>query len=119
MVYNQKISEYAQEWADKLGAENRMYHRGAKQYGENIWYGSGQATADKAFWGWYAEIGGSKCKEGENGLINKCGHFTQIVWKGSTELGCGIAMGSVVVCNYFPPGNVIGYEKNNVFFPKK
>ena len=40
------------------------------------------------------------------------GHFTQVLWKDSTELGCGIAKGSdnfvYGVCNYSPPGNYIG-----------
>lgn len=46
-------------------------------------------------------------------------HFTQMVWKGTTELGCAIALcdgifdasfgkASYMVCEYNPPGNVIG-----------
>ena len=52
-----------------------------------------------------------------NACSGTCGHYTQIVWRGSTELGCGIASCSknspfsgfsdwtFVVCNYDPPGN--------------
>jgi len=34
------------------------------------------------------------------------GHFTQVVWKGSKEVGMGVSSdGHFVVCNYSPPGN--------------
>merc|ERR1712172_191387 len=48
---------------------------------------------------------------------SEIGHFTQVVWKGSTEVGVGVAQeGStvVVVANYSPPGNVRGQYAENV-----
>lgn len=48
----------------------------------------------------------------------KTGHFTQIVWRESRELGVGMARnraGEVfIVANYDPPGNYIGSFKKNV-----
>jgi hypothetical protein len=51
----------------------------------------------------------------------QCGHYTQIVWRDSTFVGCGTKQcttGSpggpsfpnwiIVVCNYWPPGNFVG-----------
>lgn len=50
-----------------------------------------------------------------------CGHYTQMVWRSTQNIGCGIAncstgspFGSTfpnwtyVVCNYNPPGNYVG-----------
>ena len=40
-----------------------------------------------------------------------CGHYTQIVWSNSTELGCGTVTCDGVdiwVCQYNPAGNVSG-----------
>eukprot|EP00111_Clytia_hemisphaerica_P015714 TCONS_00046413-protein len=49
------------------------------------------------------------------------GHFTQVVWKESTKLGCGAAKASrngmegyYVCCRYSPAGNMMGNEKENV-----
>jgi len=48
------------------------------------------------------------------------GHVTQMLWAGSTGLGCGAArcaFGNYYVCHYSPPGNVIGQFTANVFAP--
>ena len=45
------------------------------------------------------------------------GHFTQVVWKTSVELGIGRSVKgdcTYVVGRYKPPGNWIGQEKENV-----
>lgn len=42
----------------------------------------------------------------------KTGHFTQLVWKGTTTVGCGSRLcgsrGWYLVCEYWPRGNVVG-----------
>jgi len=41
-----------------------------------------------------------------------CGHYTQIVWATTAQVGCGMAvcptLGQVWVCNYRPRGNIRG-----------
>jgi pathogenesis-related protein 1 len=45
-----------------------------------------------------------------------CGHYTQVVWRKSTDLGCGFAtcsggggfVNDIWICNYAPAGNSIG-----------
>lgn len=49
------------------------------------------------------------------------GHFTQIVWKGTTEVGCFTAEcggSAITACNYSPPGNYGGAYADNVGEPK-
>lgn len=50
------------------------------------------------------------------------GHYTQLVWRGSEQLGIGLArtidangVSYYVVCNYYPPGNIMGQFATNVF----
>lgn len=48
------------------------------------------------------------------------GHFTQVVWKGSEEVGFGRAQGTSMnfaVAMYYPPGNYMGDFDRNVFPP--
>ena len=66
---------------------------------------------------WYDEV--ANYDFNNPGFSMNTGHFTQLAWKDSTELGCGLAVGSNYnvygVCNYSPPGNVIGAFEQNVF----
>lgn len=53
----------------------------------------------------------------------ECGHFTQVVWDATTEIGCGAKLNYdgnaytwAVVCNYNPTGNLNG---KNPYDPKR
>jgi hypothetical protein len=66
---------------------------------------------------WYDEI--SSYNYSSPGFSSSTGHFTQVIWSGSTQLGIGIAFSNnnktaTVVANYYPPGNVIGSFSANV-----
>ena len=58
---------------------------------------------------WAAELADYDAKK--NRCKGVCGHYTQIVWRKSQRLGCGMAScgdTEVWVCNYDPPGNFLG-----------
>ena len=64
---------------------------------------------------WYNEI--DKYDESRPQWQDGCGHFTQLVWKASQEVGIGVDSGNgflVVVCNFYPKGNVYGQFEENV-----
>lgn len=67
----------------------------------------------------YAEE--SQHQYGKEPTTLKTGHFTQVIWRDSTELGVGMARnrnGEVyVVCNYNPAGNFLGSFTENVLPP--
>ena len=86
--------------------------------GENLAAGYRNTTA--AVEGWGDERKGSDFSDAE--FDEKTAHFTQVVWKATTDVGCGAAWcdgrggtpGWYLVCQYFPAGNVVGAFKQNV-----
>ena len=116
-----------------------MQHRSAanatqQKYGENLYWASArrwsdgtvevqQVSPEKVVLSWASEkknysLTSNSC---QNGKI--CGHYTQIVWKQSKIVGCGRAFcedkSQVWVCNYHPPGNVVGQSPYWRFFSDK
>lgn len=110
------MSAFSQRWANTIAARNSMAHSRGSGYGENI-YGSkglavyGRTAADA----WYKEVRNYRYGYG---FSMNTGHFTQLVWKGSTRMGIGRATSSsgwtYVVANYYPPGNMKGAFTANV-----
>lgn len=126
LVLNKKICKYSTEWAKVLAKTGKMEHRDQSTYGENIFYAwssdpnftvTGAAAVDK----WYSEIKLHTFGKEPTSLAS--GHFTQVIWESTKEMGVGVAKSSdgktFVVANYFPPGNVIGSFAAQVPPPKK
>lgn len=68
---------------------------------------------------WYNEC--SRYDYRNPSFQSNTGHFTQVVWKGSQEVGFARATGSSMtyaVAMYYPPGNYIGQFERNVFPPR-
>jgi len=112
LEWSSELANYAQEWANHLIERGTFEHRQQNQYGENLFMGRGrQWSPTEVVNSWGNEIedynyGNNSCRP------NKvCGHYTQIVWRDTTEVGCAVARRGnteVWVCNYNPPGNYIG-----------
>merc|ERR1712172_439574 len=107
-----ELNALAQEWAEKLIAEYKfgdsLPHRGPGGPGENIYTSIGMAAQEQAQGAvdnWYSEIKDYTYGKEPSMGGSEIGHFTQVVWKGSTV---------VVVANYSPPGNVRGQYAENV-----
>lgn len=115
LTWSPTLAATAQAWADGC-----VYAHSNGSYGENIFASAGSSpTAYDVVSSWASEsvdyvYSGNDCS-------GVCGHYTQIVWRETTALGCGIAhctanspfgAGSptwdLVVCEYDPPGNYIG-----------
>lgn len=119
---NQNLRSISQDWAETLAREDRFAYRPNTNYGENIyclWSSDRNAKANpkNVCRSWYDEIKEFNFGVEAKGMF-KAGHFSQMVWKSSLELGVGVAKtkkGKVlVVCNYDPRGNVVGQFNSNV-----
>ncbi|XDV37774.1 hypothetical protein PO909_007329 [Leuciscus waleckii] len=120
LVYSEDLCKAAQLWADHLLEKGSLGHSDTEN-GENVYYSSSSAkktlTGKEAVDSWYSEIKVYDFKK--SGNQPKTGHFTQVVWKSSTELGVGLATDGnkkFVVGQYKPAGNITnaGYYEQNV-----
>ncbi|MBZ5708572.1 CAP domain-containing protein [Nannocystis pusilla] len=116
LTWSPAVAQFAQAWADELEAQGCvMKHRpddgpDAQQYGENIFKSWGYPPrAEDVVAKWVAEE--ADYDDETNTCSGVCGHYTQVVWRDSRRLGCGMAVcgdQEVWICNYDPPGNITG-----------
>lgn len=118
LIWSVEVAQSAQAYADSLAQSGKWEHDTPANnlYGENLFTASYQVDYVDAINSWYGEKPYYNYADNRCQSSKVCGHYTQMIWKNSTEVGCGIAQyttGSykdwlVVVCRYNPPGNYIG-----------
>ena len=110
LAWSDRLAALAQNWADTLLARKEFVHRPNSKYGENLFDMTGAgASAWQVVDGWAAEA--RTYDYDANTCSGVCGHYTQIVWGDTKEVGCAVARGGgreVWVCEYAPPGNWVG-----------
>uniref|UniRef100_A0A673K4L2 GLI pathogenesis-related 2 n=1 Tax=Sinocyclocheilus rhinocerous TaxID=307959 RepID=A0A673K4L2_9TELE len=120
LTINKNLCRSAQAWAEHLLSITTLKHSN-KDYGENLYYAWSSATkkltGHEAVENWYSEI--KDFNFGRPGFSSKTGHFTQVVWKDTKEVGVGLATDgntTFVVGQYLPAGNITnaGYFEKNV-----
>ena len=136
MTISSSANNTAQAWAQYLATNGLFQHSASNQRnnaGENLYVSYTTAPsinyatlANVAVQSWYNEV--KLYNYNSPGFSSATGHFTQVVWKSSTQLGCGAAQGTktmngtkykafYVVCHYAPAGNVKGQFPANVLKP--
>ena len=122
LVWSNDLASGAQTWAQNLATTGEFAHD------PNRPSGVGENIA-----GFNPSLGVSAPGEGQSLWVDEkkdwhggvltaenwypTGHYTQMIWKNTQEVGCGIASGSghpfdILVCRYSPPGNFLGQAPN-------
>lgn len=119
LVWNESLVRDAESWAGHLAQRNLFDHASPqirKGQGENLWRGTrdrwspwemiGFFTAEKRHFrpGNFPEVS-------RTGRWSDVGHYTQIIWPDTREVGCAIVRTNadeVLVCRYWPAGNIWG-----------
>jgi len=128
LTWSDKLARYSKQWSDHLGSGShcQIRHRGGTPpYGENLYRASAlrwsngereilpvtiknvvKAWTDEEKWYDYNR---NRCQPGK-----QCGHYTQVVWRDTTEVGCSLKIcadkSQTWVCSYNPPGNFQGVK---------
>nr|AVA09702.1 putative effector protein [Heterodera avenae]AZL96421.1 venom allergen-like protein 2 [Heterodera avenae] len=119
MFYNTTTGQTAQTWANQCKFVHSNEPGGL---GENIYYSTAEGMSNtealnKAFGYWWNEsitVGIPENLVVDQSNFGPIGHFTQMAWHSTTDIGCGVAScqneewKTFVVCNYWPPGNYVG-----------
>ncbi|RDD40428.1 Golgi-associated plant pathogenesis-related protein 1 [Trichoplax sp. H2] len=119
--WSSRCADTAQAWADQLVKMGRLQHKKEDNMGQNLAYkftsNPDSVTGQEMVQMWYDEIKNYNFKAAKFGM--NTGHFTQLVWADTVEMGAGVAQSAdgqiYLVANYSPPGNVMGKFKENVY----
>lgn len=115
LTWSNTVASAAQGWANRC-----KWEHSSNGYGENIYASAGQSISGQSITDdWVSEE--SDYDYAANSCSGVCGHYTQVVWRNSVSIGCGVAhctknspFGAgfpnwdFVVCDYDPPGNYNG-----------
>ena len=117
LTWSKQLADVAQKWANTLRDKGCVFgHSPGAKYGENLAAGTiGALDPETTTAMWYDEIKLYKFPSG--GFSAQTGHFTQVVWRSTKQVGCGHVTckgNDVYVCNYDPPGNWEGKYRQEV-----
>lgn len=120
LAWSDELARDAARYAAVLAASQEFKHstepRGAVPEGENLFMGSrGAYRYEEMARLWVDERRFYRAAPvpdfSTTGRWQDVAHYTQIVWRGTTQLGCAVASSrrdDYLVCRYAPPGNVVG-----------
>ena len=119
LVWNAALANDAGSYAKVLLQRGALQHASAadrKGHGENLWMGTSGVWNADAMVGMFLDErryfrAAAFPDVSLTGNWSDVGHYTQIVWKDTKEVGCAIDSANgmdVLVCRYSPAGNVFG-----------
>lgn len=110
LTWNWELAQFAADYAaEALDCDNLQLIHSGGPYGENLaaGYEGGFRPVDV----WYDEI--SLYDYNNPGFDEETGHFTQLIWNATNEVGCAIVdchneWSQYTICEYRPAGNIVG-----------
>jgi hypothetical protein len=116
-AWSRHLAHTARLWAKHLAVEaHSLVHSHTEGMGENLsFWSSGYKTPAGLVGLWADEkpnfVHALFPNVAKAGDWHTVGHYSQIVWRSTTKVGCGIATddkNDYLVCEYWPQGNIMG-----------
>ncbi|MET1755596.1 CAP domain-containing protein [Novosphingobium sp. RD2P27] len=119
LKWNPALAASARQWANHLASTGQFKHapeRIPDPQGENLWAGTkGYFSLEAMVDGWVREKRhfrpGTFPNNSTTGRVEDVGHYTQLIWRRTRQVGCATARGheeDVLVCRYSEAGNYLG-----------
>jgi hypothetical protein len=119
LEWSRELARAAQAWAQTLAGEGWLRHASRAENGgagENLWMGSAGYYAPETMIAAFLEERslyrpGTFPNVSRTGNWQDVGHYTQIVWRDTRQVGCAVASDGrddFLVCRYWPSGNWMG-----------
>ncbi|KFQ17414.1 Serotriflin, partial [Merops nubicus] len=115
MEWSRPAAENAQKWANQCTLTHSPVNMRTTNVpcGENLFMSSAPFSWPYAIQAWYNEVKDFKYGTGATTRGAVIGHYTQVVWSKSSQIGCAVAYCPnreykyFYVCHYCPAGNLI------------
>ncbi|MGH1343561.1 MAG: CAP domain-containing protein [Nannocystales bacterium] len=112
LAWSSTVAATAEAWAGELASRGcDLEHSTGGPYGENLYWSSAPQSPQAVVGSWTDEAAHYNARKNRCARGEVCGHYTQVVWADSRNVGCAMAScgtAQVWVCNYDPPGNFVG-----------
>lgn len=122
VAWSTTAENQAKSWA--MGC--RFVHSMVNGFGENLYAATasgGAPTPQEIVSSWVSEVSDYNYQTNTCAAGKQCGHYTQVVWRASVQIGCAIQRCTanspfgmtfptwyLGVCNYQPQGNIVGQK---------
>lgn len=119
LVWDDALADSARGWGELLAASGSFRHAPEKSVnpeGENLWAGTkNYFSVERMVDAWVREkrffVAGRFPDNSTTGNVADVGHYTQLIWRNTTRVGCAMSSGAVedvLVCRYSAAGNYRG-----------
>lgn len=121
LSWDRNLAAGAAAYGPQLASRGRLAHSPRESrpgQGENLWMGTrGAYSLEEMVGSWSDEKRllrpGTFPNVSRSGKWSDVAHYTQMVWRGTTRVGCAVHRSrdwDFLICRYSPPGNVVGQK---------